>query len=112
MNPDALAEALSRLAVRNYGEEGIPMLLILENTAREALHGPRGAQNASRLTELEDPTEQLAQATGLAFRIAVTSLHGVGRELTTGDLARVIEWVADEGFGPEALAEGRGDAQV
>jgi hypothetical protein len=105
---DALAEALSRLAARNYVEEGIPMLLIL-GTAGAMLAG--GAQNASRPTELDDSRESLAQTAGQTFRRAVAGLDRVGRERTAGDLARIVEWIADERFGFEALGAGQGDAQ-
>ncbi len=111
LDPNALAEALSRLAARNYGEEGIPMLLILENAAGEALPGRRRAQKASRHAELEAQTEPMVQAAGQTFRGAVTSLEAVGHELAASELARIIEWVANERFGFESLAAGRGDAQ-
>jgi hypothetical protein len=111
MDPDAIVEALSRLATRNYGEQGIPMLLLLENTADEAQQVSGNARGVSLYAELVVSDETLVQTAGPAFRNAVASLDGVGRGLATGDLARVVEWVADERFGPETLAAGRGDAQ-
>jgi hypothetical protein len=111
MDPDAIVEALSRLATRNYGEQGIPMLLLLENTADEVQQVSGNASGVSLYAELAVSDETLAQKAGPAFRNAVASLDGMGRELATGDLARVIEWVADERFGPKTLAVGRGDAQ-
>lgn len=111
MDSNALTGALSRLAARNYGEVGIPMLLILENTAGETLPGSGRVQNASLQAELEVPTDPLTEAAGQTFRTAVASLASAGRNLAAGDLARIIEWVADERFGPEALATGQGDVQ-
>jgi hypothetical protein len=81
--PDDLDRALRRLAGRSYGLEGIPMLLVLEDRGRLVTghdqHGP--------------------DLGGALLAAARHQVHDAGSAGT----ARLIEWVADESFGPSAL---------
>jgi hypothetical protein len=81
--PGDLDRALRRLAGRSYGLEGIPMLLVLEDRGRLVTghdqHGP-------------DLGDALLAASW-------HQIHAVGPAGT----ARLIEWVADESFGPSVL---------
>ncbi len=81
--PDDLDHALRRLASRSYGFEGIPMLLVLEDRGRLVTghdkHGP--------------------DLGGALLAAASLQVHEVGPAGT----ARLVEWVADESFGPSAL---------
>jgi hypothetical protein len=89
-----LHTALTLLSDRNYGEEGIPMMLLLENVSG-AVAGV-------------DPS---ASCLGPSLREAA---KGVGpRESGHGsvDVARLIEWVADRAFGPAALAQAGDEAR-
>jgi len=86
-DPRTLDGDLRRLADRSYAEEGIPMLLVLENQGRLVTgidgHGP---DLGRILLAAASPSEEIGQAR----------------------LARVIEWLADRTFGPSAL-EGERD---
>jgi hypothetical protein len=83
-----LQVALALLSGRNYGEEGIPMILMLEN-------------GSSLVAGVDPPAGYL----GPLLRKAA---KGVGPQKSKHgalDAARLIEWIADRKFGPTALAQ-------
>ena len=83
-----LHTALTLLSDRNYGEEGIPMMLVLENV--------------SGIVAGVDPS------TGCLGPLLREAAKGAGphkSEHGAADAARLIEWVADRTFGPAALAQ-------
>jgi hypothetical protein len=81
-------QALALLSKRNYGEEGIPMMLVLENE--------------SSVVAGVDPS---ASCLGPLLREAAEGSAIHTREHGTVDLALLIEWIADRTFGPAALAQ-------
>jgi hypothetical protein len=80
--------ALALLSSRNYGEEGIPMILMLEN-------GPS-------LVAGVDPTSACLRP---LLREGAKTYGTHKSELSAVDLSRLIEWIADRTFGPNALAQ-------
>lgn len=95
-DPDSndLQVALALLSGRNYGEEGIPMILMLENE----LGLVAGVDpSAGRLGPL---LREAAKGSGTH-----KSEHGAV------DLARLIEWIANRTFGPAALAQASDEAR-
>jgi hypothetical protein len=89
-----LQSALALLSDRNYGEEGIPMMLVLENV--------------SRVVAGVDPS------TGCLGPLLREAAKGAGPhkgEHGAADLARVIEWIADSTFGPAALVRNGDEAR-
>jgi hypothetical protein len=83
-----LKAALALLSDRNYGEEGIPMMLVLEN-------------KAGVVAGVDPSTGHL----GPLLREAAKGAGPHKSERGPLDLARLIEWVADRTFGPTALAQ-------
>ncbi len=95
-DPDhnSLQAALTLLAGRNYGEEGIPMILMLENGVSLVA----GVDPSAGC--LEPLLREGANGSG-----PHKSEHGAG------DLSRVIEWIADRTFGSAALTQVRDEAR-
>ena len=83
-----LQAALALLSERNYGEEGIPMLLVLENEAG--------------VVAGVDPS---ASCLGPLLREAARGSAPHTREHGAVNPALLIEWIADRTFGPAALAQ-------
>ena len=84
----ALHTALALLSDRNYGEEGIPMMLVLENV--------------SGIVAGVDPS------TGCLGPLLREAAKGAGphkREHGAADAARLIEWIADRTFGPASFVQ-------
>jgi hypothetical protein len=81
-----LQVSLALLSGRNYGEEGIPMILMLEN-------GPSLVADSS------------ASCFGPLLREGVKAYGTHKSELSAVDLSRLIEWIADRTFGADALAQ-------
>ena len=89
-----LQGGLASLSDRNYGEEGIPMILVLENR--------------SSLVPGADPT---AGHLGRLLREGAKASGAHGREHDAAGPARLIEWIADRTFGPSALARAVNEAK-
>ncbi len=83
-----LHAALALLSDRNYGEEGIPMMLVLENVS--------GA-----VAGVDPSTGYL----GPLLREAAKDVGTHETEHGALDMARLIEWIADRTFGPAAHAQ-------
>ncbi len=91
--PGDLQAALALLSERNYGEEGIPVLLVLENE--------------SGVVAGVDPS---ASGLGPLLREAARGSASHTWEQDAVDLALLIEWIADRTFGPAALAQAGDEA--
>jgi hypothetical protein len=89
-----LDTALARLSDRNYGEEGIPMMLVLENV--------------SGVVAGADPS---TGCLGPLLREAAKAAGPHKSEHGAADLARLIEWIADHAFGPAALVQNGDEAR-
>ncbi len=87
LDSNNLQGALALLSDRNYGEEGIPMMLVLENE--------------SGVVAGVDPS---ASCLGPLLREAARGSAPHTREHGTVDLTSLIEWIADRTFGSAALA--------
>jgi hypothetical protein len=87
LDPDGLEQALARLSQRTYSEGGIPMLLIIETRVG--------------IVAGIDPH---AGEVGAALHLGVEAFRTRKGEPEPADLARLIEWVADETFGPAVLS--------
>ena len=83
-----LQVALALLSGRDYGEEGIPMILMLED-------GPS-------LVAGVDPTSAYLRP---LLREGAKTYGTHKSEHGAVDLLRLIEWIADRTFGPNALAQ-------
>jgi hypothetical protein len=83
-----LNAALVLLSARNYGEEGIPMMLVLENK--------------SGVVAGVDPS---TCCLGPLLREAAKGVGPHKSEHGATDAARLIEWIADCTFGPAALSK-------
>jgi hypothetical protein len=83
-----LQATLALLSERNYGEEGIPMILLLEN--------------GSSLVAGVDPSSACLRP---LLRGAAKGAGTHKREHGAVDLPRLIEWIADRTFGPAALTD-------
>ncbi len=88
LNRNNLQVSLALLSGRSYGEEGIPMILMLEN-------GP----------SLVAGVDSSASCFGPLLREGVKAYGTHKSELSAVDLSRLIEWIADRTFGPSALAQ-------
>ncbi len=93
LDSNNLQGALALLSDRNYGEEGIPMMLVLENE--------------SGVVAGVDPS---ASCLGPLLREAARGSAPHTREHGTVDSTLLIEWIADRTFGPAALAQTRDEA--
>jgi hypothetical protein len=94
MDRSDLHTALALLSDRNYGEEGIPMMLVLENV--------------SGVVAGVDPS------TGCLGPLLREAAKGAGPhegEHGALDVARLIEWIADRTFGPAALVQNGDEAR-
>jgi len=89
-----LKAALALLSDRNYGEEGIPMMLVLENK--------------SAVVAGVDPSTGYL---GPLLREAAKDVGTHKSEHGALDMARLIEWAADRTFGPTALAQAGNEAR-
>ena len=89
-----LHAALALLSDRNYGEEGIPMMLVLENK--------------SGVVAGVDPS---AGCLGPILREAAKEAGPHKSEHGAADVARLIEWIADCTFGPAALVQAGDEAR-
>ena len=87
LDPGDLEQALARLSKRTYIEEGIPMLLIIENRV-----GIVAGINTH------------ADEIGATLHLGIEAFRRHKGEPEPADLARLIEWVADETFGPRVLS--------
>jgi hypothetical protein len=83
-----LNAALALLSARNYGEEGIPMMLVLENK--------------SGVVAGVDPSTCYL---GPLLRQAAKDVGTHKSEHSALDVARLIEWIADRTFDPNVLAQ-------
>ena len=88
LGPGDLQAALALLSERNYGEEGIPMMLVLENE--------------SGVVAGVDPS---ASWLGPLLREAARGSAPHTREHGAANPALLTEWIADRTFGPAALAQ-------
>ena len=88
LGPGDLQAALALLSERNYGEEGIPMLLVLENE--------------SGVVAGVDPS---ASCLGPLLREAARGSAPHTREHGAANPALLMELIADRTFGPAALAQ-------
>jgi hypothetical protein len=87
LDPGDPEQALARLSQRTYSEEGIPMLLIVETRVG--------------IVAGIDPR---ADEVGAALHVGIEVFRTRKGEPESVDLARLIEWVADETFGPAVLS--------
>ena len=83
-----LQAALALLSERSYGEEGIPMIVVLENKS-DFIAG----------------VDPCLGRHGRLLREAGKASGDHECEPDDAFLARLIEWVADRAFGPAALAQ-------
>jgi hypothetical protein len=88
LNRNNLQVALALLSGRDYGEEGIPMILMLEN-------GPS-------LVAGVNPSAGCFES---LLREGAKAYGSNQSEHSAVDLSRLIEWIADRTFGPDALAQ-------
>ena len=87
-DPGDVQAALALLSERNYSEEGIPMMLVLENESGVVA----GVDSSGDC--LGPLLREIARGSATH-----TQEHGAV------DLALLIEWIADHTFGPAALAQ-------
>jgi hypothetical protein len=83
-----LQMALDLLSGRNYGEEGIPMILMLEN----------GSSPVAGVDSSAGCLVSLLREGSKAYGTHKTEHSAV-------ELSHLIEWIADRTFGPGALAQ-------
>jgi hypothetical protein len=93
LDRDDLQVALALLSNRSYSEEGIPMMLVLENE--------------SGVVAGVDPS---ASGLGPLLREAAKGSASHTREHGAVNPALLIEWIADRTFGPAALAHAGDEA--
>jgi hypothetical protein len=86
LDPGDLEQALARLSRRTYSEEGVPMLLIV---------GTR--------VGIVPGIDTHADEVGATFHLGIEAFRTHKGEPEPADLARLIEWVANETFGPRVL---------
>jgi hypothetical protein len=94
LNRSDLQAALALLSDRSYGEEGIPMMLVLENES-----GVVAGVDSS------------AGCLGPLLREAAKDAGTHKSRHDALDVARLIEWVADRAFGPAALSQTGNEAR-
>jgi hypothetical protein len=94
LNRKNLQVALALLSGRAYGEEGIPMILMLENGS-----------------SLVAGVDLSAGCLGPLLREAAKDVGPQKSKHGALDAARLIEWIADRTFGPTALAQAGSDAR-